>query len=173
MADLAELNSLFAAWVEISYHRAVHSETEVTPLDRFLENGLPKLPSPEDLHEAFLWCEHRTVSKVACVSLFGNSFEVDAALAGRRVELIFDPFDMTDIEVRFQGRAMGKAVAMRITRHTHPKARPEAAPTPVPTGIDYLSLLAARRDGELAGRPIGYAGLASAGPEGPGGEGAS
>jgi putative transposase len=27
VADLLELNRLFAAWVETSYHRAVHSET--------------------------------------------------------------------------------------------------------------------------------------------------
>ncbi|MGH9065132.1 MAG: hypothetical protein ACRDZQ_04835 [Acidimicrobiales bacterium] len=92
--------------------------------------------------------------------MFGNSFEVDVALVGRRVELVFDPFDLTTIEVRFEGRAMGLAVPVRITRHTHPKARPEAAPAPVPTGIDYLSLLVARREAELAGRPIGYAGLA-------------
>lgn len=107
VADLAELNSLFAAWVEVIYHRAVHSETGEAPLERFLRDGPPALPSPEDLHEAFLWSEVRVVTKVACVSLFGNSFEVDAALVGQRVELIFDPFDLTTIEVRFQGRAMG------------------------------------------------------------------
>ncbi|MGH9102928.1 MAG: hypothetical protein ACRDYD_08115, partial [Acidimicrobiales bacterium] len=95
-----------------------------------------------------------------------HPFEVDAALVGRRVELVFDPFDLTTIEVRFEGRAMGLAVPMRITRHTHPKARPEAAPAPVPTGIDYLSLLVARREAELAGRSIGYAGLAAGEPEG-------
>ena len=52
---------------------------------------------------------------------------------------------------------MGKAVAVRISRHTHPTARPDAAPAPVPTGIDSLSLLAARRDAELGGRRIDYA----------------
>ena len=35
---------------------------------------------------------------------------------------------------------MGKAVPVRISRHTHPKARPEAAPHPTPTGIDYAGL---------------------------------
>jgi hypothetical protein len=38
-----------------------------------------------------LWSAVRVVTKTACVSLFGNSFEVDAALVGRKAELIFDP----------------------------------------------------------------------------------
>jgi putative transposase len=158
--SLAELNELFTAWVEVVYHRAVHSETKVTPLERFSAAGPPPLPSPEVLHEAFLWSEQRTVTKTATVALHGNSFEVDAALVGRKAELVFDPFDLTDIEVRYQGRAMGKAVPVRISRHTHPQARPDATSAPVPTGIDYLSLLAARRHAEVAGRPIGYAALA-------------
>ena len=159
VSDLAELNRLFEAWVEVVYHHQVHSETKATPLERFLEGGPPSLPSPAELHEAFLWSAVRVVTKTACVSLFGNSFEVDAALVGRKAELIFDPFDLTDIEVRFEGRPMGKAVPVRISRHTHPKARPEAAPHPTPTGIDYLGLVAAQREAELLGRRIEYAGL--------------
>ena len=158
-ASLAELNELFTAWVEVVYHQAVHSETKTTPLERFNAAGPPVLPTPAVLHEAFLWSELRVVTKTATVSLHGNAFEVDAALVGQRCELVFDPFDLTDIEVRYQGRPMGKAVPVRITRHTHPQARPDAAPTPTPTGIDYLALLAARRDAALAGEAINYASL--------------
>jgi len=162
--DLAELNRLFTAWVEVVYHRRVHTETKMTPLERFLSAGVPALPSPELLHEAFLWSELRRVTKTAQVSLHGNCFEVDAALVGRRVELVFDPFDLTNIEVRFENRPMGHAVPVRIGRHVHPQAKVEAAPEPAPTGIDYLSLIAGRREAELAGRPIAYAALA--GPSG-------
>jgi len=63
-------------------------------------------------------------------------------LTGTRVELVFDPFDLTRIEVRAAGRAAGTAVPHRLGRHTHPKATPEipAQPAP-PTGIDYLKVL--------------------------------
>ena len=54
---------------------------------------------------------------------------------------------------------MGVAVPQKISRHTHPKARPEAAPSPEPSGIDYLGLLAARRDAQLGGERISYADL--------------
>jgi putative transposase len=160
-ADLAEMNRLFEAWVEVVYHHQVHSETKAAPIERFLATGPPALPSPADLHEAFLWSAVRLVTKTAQVSLHGNSFEVDAALVGRKVELIFDPFDLTDIEVRYEGRPMGAAHPVRISRHVHPKARPEAAPAPTPTGIDYLGLVARQRQAELTGRRIDYAALAS------------
>jgi putative transposase len=166
-ADLAELNRLFSAWVEVVYHRRVHTETRATPLERFASAGPPALPSPQLLHEAFLWSEVRMVSKVCEVRLHGNRFEVDPALIGRKVQLVYDPFDLTDIEVRFEGRAMGKATPIQIGRRTHPKARPEAAPAAVPTGIDYLALLAGRRDAELAGR-IEYAALSANGASGEG-----
>ena len=107
IADLAALNELFAAWVETVYHHRVHSETGQTPLARLLAGGAPAVPTPQLLREAFLWSEHRLVAKTATVSLHGNTYEVDAALIGRRVELVFDPFDLTDITVRDNGRDMG------------------------------------------------------------------
>jgi hypothetical protein len=139
--------------VEVVYHRRVHSETGERPIDRFATGGAVVLPAPALLHEAFLWSETRMVTKTATVSLHGNAYEVDAALVGRRVELVFDPFDLTDIEVRFQARSMGKAVPVRIGRHVHPQARRDAAPPPVPTGIDYLGLIAQRRAADTRRRP--------------------
>ena len=53
--ELAELNRLFSAWLEVVYHRRVHSETGQTPLERFDAAGAPPLPTPALLREAFLW----------------------------------------------------------------------------------------------------------------------
>src|SRR5438034_6070055 len=89
--DLAELNKLFIAWVETVYHVRVHSETGQPPLARWEAGGPFPLPAAEDLAEAFRWSEWRTVSKTALVSLHGNRYQVDPALARRRVELAFDP----------------------------------------------------------------------------------
>jgi putative transposase len=155
VADLAELNRLLVAWIETDYHTRIHSETGVAPLRRWLDgvpDPLPR-PSPEQLREAFLWAEYRTVAKTATVSLLGNAYQVDDLLVGRRVELVFDPFDLTDIAVRYDGRSFGPAVPFRIGRHSHPKARPEHPdPAPTPTGIDYLHLIAATHNGHLADR---------------------
>lgn len=161
-SGLSELNELFGAWVEGVYHRTVHSETNEAPLDRVMRGRRLRRASPAELHEAFLWAQVRTVTKTASVGLFGNHYEVDPALVGAKVELVFDPFDLTDIEVRYQGRPMGMALPRRIGRHTHPAARPEDPPPPKASGIDYLGLVAARVAAEQA-RRIGYA--AMAGPD--------
>ena len=157
--ELTALNRLFSAWLEVVYHRRVHSETKATPLERFDAAGAPALPTPALLREAFLWSVERTVTKTATVSLHGNHYEVDAALVGRKVELVFDPFDLTRIEVRYQHRPFGTAVPLVIGRHTHPQAKRELPPPPASTGIDYLKLLADKRDAELGGHRIDYASL--------------
>ena len=156
---VTELNRLFSAWLEVVYHRRVHSETEQTPLERFDAAGAPALPTPALLREAFLWSQERTVTKTATVSLHANQYEVDAALVGRKVELVFDPFDLTRIEVRYQHRPFGLAVPLVIGRHTHPQAERELPPPAAATGIDYLRLLAEKRDAELGGHRIDYASL--------------
>lgn len=163
---VTRLNQLFAAWVETVYHRAVHSETKMTPLERFGAGGPPRYATAEELHEAFLWSENRTVTKTATVSLFANTYEVDAALVGRRVELVFDPFDLTRVEVRWANRPMGLAVPVVIGRHAHPAARPEPGvePPPPATGIDYLHLIETRAEAELQ-RRISYAGIDNASVE--------
>ena len=89
--DLAELNELFGAWLEGVYHRSRHSETGETPLERQMRGRKLRRPSPAELREAFLWSASRTVDKTAAVAMFGNHYEVDPALVGTRVELIFDP----------------------------------------------------------------------------------
>jgi putative transposase len=157
--DLAEMNSLFAAWVETIYHRRVHSETKQTPLERFLAAGTPALPTPAELHEAFLWSEWRTVTKTATVNLFANAYEVDQALVGAKVELVFDPFDLGQIRVRYRGRELGQAVPLVIGRHVHPKAKADPDPPPASkTGIDYLKMIETRHLEETR-RRISYSGL--------------
>jgi putative transposase len=161
---LLELNRLFTAWVEIEYHRRTHTETGQAPLDRW-EAGwdrlgrTPAIPTADDLTEAFLWSEYRVVAKTATVSLHANTYQVDPALVGRKVELVFCPFDLETVEVRYHDKSYGKALPHNISRHAHPKARPEN-PEPEPaaaTGIDYLALTAAAHHEQLRrDERIGY-----------------
>ena len=128
VTGLAALNELFAAGVETVYHQREHTEAKQKPLARFLADGPPALPSPELLREAFLWSHTRLVTKTATLSLHGNTYEVGAALIGRKVEVVFDPFDPTTLEVRYQGRPMGIAVPHRIGR-TPPRCPTRLAAT--------------------------------------------
>jgi putative transposase len=160
VADLDELNRLFTAWVETVYHRREHSETGAPPLARWHAGGPFPLPAPALLAEVFLWEAHRTVTKTALVSLQGNTYQVDPLLVGHRVELVFDPFDLTTVAVRVRGIPAGTAIPHRIGRHSHVKARPETPPEqPAPTGIDYARLIADTHHAELAAG-VNYAALA-------------
>jgi len=104
------------------------------------------------------------VNKTATVSLHGNHYEVDAALAGARVELVFDPFDLSDIDVHHHGRPAGKAVPFQVGKHVHPKARADAPPPQAPTGIDYLRLIETRHTRAL-GQRLQYAQLSDPTPQ--------
>jgi putative transposase len=142
VTDLDELNSLLGAWLRTVYHARVHGETGQAPQARLAAAGPPSLPDPALLKEAFSWSVIRLVRKTATVAVEGNVYSVDPFLAGRKVECVFDPFDMTELTVYWQGRKVGKAVPQVIGRHAHPKAPPDEDPAPAAlTGIDYLQLV--------------------------------
>lgn len=101
-------------------------------------------PTPAQLREAFRWSEHRTVTKTATVSLHSNIYNVDAALVGRKVELVFDPFDLTEIEVRFHNRPFGLASPHRISQSRTPQGQARTPQSVARAGHRYR-LPAARR----------------------------
>ena len=163
-ASLEDLNRIFQSWAEQVYHRRVHTETGQTPLDRFLAQGPPPLPSELALSGAFRWSERRTVSKTGTVGMHGNTYEVDPELVGREVDLVFDPLELAEVAVQIDGQHRGLAVPLQIKRHVHPRAQPPPAPAE-PTGIDYLGLIQKRREQELQQR-IDYRHLPGPGAEG-------
>ncbi|BBX72346.1 hypothetical protein MSHI_02520 [Mycobacterium shinjukuense] len=72
---------------------------------------------------------------------------------------MFDPFDLTRIQVRAGGVPMGLAIPHHIGRHAHPKAKPETPSAPPrPSGIDYAQLIETAHAAELA-REVNYAAL--------------
>ena len=135
--------------------------------------GPPSLPDPALLKEAFSWSVIRQVRKTGTVAVEGNVYSVDPFLAGRKVECVFDPFDMTELTVYWQGRKVGRAVPQVIGRHAHPKAPPDEDPAPAAlTGIDYLHLVT-DADAAALGEQLNLAALDDtddpAGAAGPGG----
>lgn len=150
IADLDELNDRFTAWVDQVANRRIHAETNETPIERFERSGPHRGVDADRLRDAFRWSVTRKVTRTATVPLEGNNYAVDASLVGRRVELRYEPEDLSRIDVFLEGRPAGVATPFRIGRHVH-RAVPQAArPEPAATGIDYLGLVAAAHD-EAAG----------------------
>jgi transposase InsO family protein len=75
------LNDATQAWVEMEYHRTVHSETRQTPLERWAQGpdvGRP-CPASQALRLAFTAEEHRTQRKSdGTVTIAGQRFEIPA-----------------------------------------------------------------------------------------------
>jgi len=127
----------------------VHSETGQAPLERFRQDDGPLTRStdPTDLRQAFLHREVRTVASTATFSFQGNRYRVAAYLRNQKVELRYDPFDLTRIEVWFQNTFLQLAEPDRIVTTVHPDVEPDPLPAPSPdTGLDYLALLRIERE---------------------------
>jgi putative transposase len=150
IASLEELNDRFTAWVEEIANRRVHAETNETPISRYERGGPHRGIDAERLREAFRWSVTRKVTRTATIPLEGNAYGVDPALVGRRVELRYDPEDLSRIEIYLDGRPAGVATPFVTRRHVHPAVPQAARPEVEATGIDYLGLVAAAHD-EAAG----------------------
>ena len=147
--NLPLLNESLLAWLEVVYHRKVHSETGQAPLERYRQDDAPatRPVDPTELRQAFLHREPRTVTSTATFAFHGNRYRVATYLCHQKVELRYDPFDLTRIEVWFQNTFLQLAEPERIVATVHPDVDPDPLPTPPPgTGLDYLALLRAERE---------------------------
>jgi len=113
--DLADLNLRFWRWLESQYHQRVHrSLSGQSPQQRFVERakGLRSIAPDMDVDEIFLKRTLRRVRRDATISIDGKMFEVPVELRGRKIEVRYDPFGFSRIELYFQQQPVGKAVAL-------------------------------------------------------------
>jgi putative transposase len=143
VTGLEELNRRFGAWLEQGYHHWQHREIGDSPSARFARAlDSIRLPDPVRVREIFLWAETRTVDRTGCVKLQGNRYEVDSRLTGLKVQLRYDPYDLSSIEVWHDQSRYPDAIPAKLIRerdHRVPEPpRPAQAPR---TGLNYLKLL--------------------------------
>ena len=153
ITDLGLLNQSFWAWLDRIYHARVHGETGQTPLDRFLA-GTENVRSAgsETLRLAFQWRTKRTVTRQATLSLQGNVYSVDPAWSGQAIELRYDPFDLSQMEVYRDGVRLGTARLTESKRQRHLAVEhlvPENRTITAPAQIDFLKTLREEHDHAL------------------------
>jgi putative transposase len=165
IASFQELNDRFLAWAEQVCNTRTHAETGEVPVLRFLSQGMPKGVEPSLLRDAFRSAVLRRVSRTASVSLAGVRYAVDPALVDRRVELRFDPNDLSRVDIYFEGRPSGSAVPYVIGRHVHRQVPPAPPPSPPPpTGVDYLGLVLTAYEEQTLGE-IAFRNLPDSSPD--------
>ncbi|MFM9886126.1 MAG: IS481 family transposase [Burkholderiales bacterium] len=156
--DLEVLNRATHAWVELEYHRNVHSEIQGTPLARFLAGPSVLRPAPDwpSVIEAFrIEVTRRVRHSDGTVSLDGRRFEIPSRYAHLpRVQLRYARWDLAHVDlidarsgaVLCPIRPLDKAAnadRIRAARHVQsdPISAPEAGSTIVPRASGMAALL--------------------------------
>jgi putative transposase len=143
------LNESLLAWLEVVYHTKVHSETGQAPLERHRQDdALATRPvDPTELRQAFLHRDTRKVTKTATFSFKRNRYRVADYLRRQTVELRYDPFDLSRLEVWYQDAFIEIAQPDRLVTAVHPDVEPDpVSVVPPEEGLDYLALLRAERE---------------------------
>ena len=149
VTTLDELNAAFRAWVDLEYNQRVHGETNEAPLPRWRAGAHAVTHSDEaKLRAAFLWSTERKADRTGILSVDGTRFQVGAAVAGKKVEVRYDPERMhEEVEIWLDDAFCERVQPFEVSEHRRPKASPpvddsaaEAIPRPAPT-VDWLGHL--------------------------------
>ena len=141
---LEQLNDRLWAWIENSYHCSDHSALANTPLRRWQRDieQVRQVPPASDLHRLFFHRLDRLVRRDSTFQLQRCAYEAPPHLAGKTVEVRFDPLDASQVEIWFQGKLEAAArLVDPVVNGRLPSPKPPASPEPAPTGINFVELL--------------------------------
>ena len=107
-------------WLETVYHLREHSSLhalestgggQTTPLLRWQRDfdQVRQLPPATDMRRLFFHRADRLVRRDSTFLLRNRFFEAPPPLAGKRIEVRFDPLDLTHMELYFDGKLEGTA----------------------------------------------------------------
>ena len=99
--SIAHLNQLYRAWLEEAYQHKEHSELNGrSPMEAYQrDEKRVKFASAQECYDAFLHEETRMVDKTGCFSLHGVTYEAGVAYIRKKVDVRFDPFELSVVEV--------------------------------------------------------------------------
>lgn len=128
-SDIEELNELFKAFVELKYNNRVHSETGLVPAVEFSKHKDKRYPDINILNELFMLSESRTVhKKTKTVSVLHQLFLTDAWLGGKKVEVHYNPCDLSYVLIYYNKKFIMKAMPFEVNKkikNTENKEEPD------------------------------------------------
>jgi len=110
--SLDKLNELFWVWLEECYQNKSHSalEGKASPAIAYRSDKKAlKFLDPDIIANAFLHCEECKVDKAGCISFQGRKYEVGLSFIGCTVDVIYDPADITELTIEYEGHTPWKA----------------------------------------------------------------
>jgi transposase InsO family protein len=126
---LAHLNQVYRAWLEEAYQHDMHSGIGgQTPMQCFQrDEKRVTFATPEECYAAFLHEETRLVDKTGCFKLNNVIYEAGLAFVRKKVDVHFDPFDLSVVEVWHGGKKQLVAKPLVIGEFTATKPAEKTA----------------------------------------------
>jgi putative transposase len=161
VSTLKELNRKFQLWLQESYHKRPHrglpvkggTNVHMSPLEAWeADPNTMKYITPEECKSAFLWVEERVVDKTGCFSLYGTVLEAGAAFVGQKIEVRYDPFDLSVTEVWQNGEKKAMVKALEIKEYNGRKRNGNAIEKAPKTGSRLLQSLEKEKKERIAKR---------------------
>lgn len=103
--NLEELNRKFKIWLDEGYNNREHSSLKgITPMEAYTKSlKKVRFATPEECRDAFLWEDTRKVDSTGCFKLNGVEYEAGIEYIGKKIDVRYDPFDTSIIEVWYSG----------------------------------------------------------------------
>ena len=147
---LLALNRRLRVWISEGYNCRNHSalnEGNSSPEEAYAASTAPlRMISLEALKAAFLWEEGRTVDKAGCVQLNGITFDTGRNLFRKKVILRYDPLDLSQVEVFYQGHSQGFAKPLQITADNGVRRKRTPASEAEPTGSSAILQMMSKQE---------------------------
>jgi len=127
VSNIIELNDTFQAWLKYEYQEKFHNGIGMTPLEKWDKsiNDGTKLSyfSPVQLNEIFMHCCERSVTKYGVIYFDGNTYEADAALVMKKIEVRYNPFHLEVLHTYYDNKYYGIATIIDLNNRKHKSVR--------------------------------------------------
>jgi len=136
---MEDYNRYFEVWLQECYHNRKHGGLHGnTPEIAYKNSKSPRrFVPPQTVASAFMRVEKRRVDKSGCISFGGKKYEVSVLLAGRNVDVAYDPNDIQTLTVEYDNQAW-RVSELQIGTHTGPRPKLPAAMLPAIPGTSRL-----------------------------------
>ena len=125
--SLEEFNQYFNVWLQECYNSRKHGGLKdgETPETAYKNSKAPlRFISAESVALAFMRFETRKVDKSGCINFNGKKYETSVTLAGRVVNVLYDPADISSITVEDPASRRSMQVKeLEIGVHTGPRPK--------------------------------------------------
>jgi len=146
--SLTKLNELFWVWLEECYQNKPHSGLDgKSPETVYRSDKKPlKFIDPDIVTNAFLHSDERKVDKAGCISFEGKKYEVGLSFIGCTVDVVYDPADITELTIEYEGHAPWKVRQLTIGERAGQRPKLPECLQPLPAESSRLLIAATRKN---------------------------